>query len=313
MIKIPLILNQTAQNKALWLQSLRDAMPFCTIIDAINIPPNERSGFEVAIIGNPDPKLVSSFPDLNWVHSLWAGVEHLLEEPSLKHLDIVRLVDPCLSQTMAEAALAWTLYLHREMPSYQQQQRDHLWRELPFVSAGERNVGVLGCGELGLAAISMLNRHGFKVHAWSRSPRDLANARHFHGVAGLDEIIRLSDYLVCLLPLTPATHHLLNEERLSLFQPSASIINFGRGGLIDTAALLTRLDRGLIKHAVLDVFEVEPLPQESVLWDHTRITVLPHISAPTSLQSASAIVATAMKNWFDNGIKPESVDRNRGY
>ncbi len=96
-------------------------------------------------------------------------------------------------------------------------------------------------------------------------------------------------------------------------KPGAALINFGRGPIVATDALLEALDAGHLSHAVLDVFEVEPLPAESPLWRHPRVTVLPHISGPTTPASAAAIVAGNMRAYRATGRIPQAVDVARGY
>src|SRR5690606_3677210 len=186
----------------------RRAMPRERIlpIDEI-VAPGE---VEVAIVANPDPASIRRFPALQWVQSLWAGVEKLVAEPAFTALPVVRMVDPQLARTMAEAVLAWTLYLHRDMPAYLAQQRARLWRQLPYVAPADRRVGLLGLGALGEAAARVLRQAGFAVRGWSRTPKrfeDLQGLDTFSGEDGLREMVRQIDILVCLLPLTRQTRH----------------------------------------------------------------------------------------------------------
>ncbi len=105
----------------------------------------------------------------------------------------------------------------------------------------------------------------------------------------------------------------LNSYTLSALRRGAAIINFGRGLLIDTEALTVALDAGQMSHAVLDVFDIEPLPVQSTLWTHPDVTVLPHISAQTNINTASKIVADNVNRWFESGAMPDFVNRNKGY
>ena len=313
MSTIPLIFAREHADRDSWLKALQAAIPQHQLVDAARMKDSECHGIKVAITANPAPDDVLRFPDLLWVQSLWAGVEGMLGHESLSHLDIVRLIDPLLADTMAEAALAWTLYLHRDMPTYRQQQNQHCWKPQPWKPASERHVGVLGCGELGMAAIKKLTDNNFKVSGWSRSPRLLIGATHLSGEEGLETLLATADIVLLLLPLTPETRHLINAERLKHLKPQASLINFGRGGLINADDLLARLDAGAVKHAVLDVFETEPLPAESPLWAHSSVTVLPHISAPTPMRSAAKTVAENINRWFEEGVRPTVVNRAAGY
>jgi glyoxylate/hydroxypyruvate reductase A len=126
-------------------------------------------------------------------------------------------------------------------------------------------------------------------------------------------MVSRTDILVCLLPLTRQTRHLVDGPLLQRLPKHASVVNFGRGALIRTSDLLAALDAGRLAHAVLDVFDEEPLPEDSPLWLHPRVTVLPHISADTDPATASLIVARNVAQWRHSGAIPAAVDRVRGY
>ena len=123
----------------------------------------------------------------------------------------------------------------------------------------------------------------------------------------------MTDILVCLIPLTKKTKYLLNYKKLSYLKKGASIINFARGSIIKTIDLVKHLNSGNIKHAVLDVFEKEPLPKEHVLWKHPRVTLLPHISANTDYHSATLIVANNIKNYRRSGKIPKFINSLKEY
>jgi len=317
-IPIPLVGRLTAAEQDAWLQALRMALPDQTIIPGAAVTEAVRSHVTVAIVANPDPAELQAFPNLQWVQSLWAGVERLLDTGDSAQgkpapYKIVRMTDPQLAQTMAEAVLAWTLYLHREMPRYREQQQQGLWQPLPQVLAQQRPVGLLGLGHLGQAAAQRLQQQGFPVCGWRRSPSPVEGVQTFSGTEGFHELLHHSQILVCLLPLTPATRWLLDAAALAQMSPGAALINFSRGPIVDTAALLNHLDSGHLSHAVLDVFETEPLPRDSPLWHHPNITVLPHISATTTKTTAANVVADNLRRFLTTGDIPPSVNRAWGY
>ena len=225
----------------------------------------------------------------------------------------MRLIDPQLSRTMAEAVLAWTYYLFREMPAYAKFQREHVWQQLAYRRPEQVTIGLLGLGALGAASAARLKEAGFNVIGWSRSAKSLAGVETFHGEEGLNRLLSRSDILVCLLPLTSETKGLLNRDRLSKLPGDASLINFARGPVVVDGDLIEALDSGALKHAVLDVFDIEPLPAGNALWDHPAITVLPHISAPTDRETAAAIVAGNILTYRSTGALPTTVDLERGY
>lgn len=297
-----------------WLRRLSALLPHERIVSHRALAPEDRAAVRIAIVANPDPAHLADLPNLAWVHSLWAGVERLVAElPADFSAPVVRLVDPELGRTMAEAALAWTYYLFRDMPAYARQQRAHLWQQRPYRRPGSVTVGVLGLGALGAAAAARLQGAGFAVQGWSRSPKALPGIPCHSGEDGLETLLRTSEIVVCLLPLTAQTRQLLDARLLALLPEGAALINFARGPVIDTPALLAALDRGALGHAVLDVFDQEPLPGESPLWDHPSVTVLPHVSAPTDPESAAEIVAANIRGWRATGALPATVDFARGY
>ena len=228
-------------------------------------------------------------------------------------IEVVRLIDPTLSKTMSEAVLAWSLYLHRDMPRYAKQQKNKLWQQHQYVPASARRIGILGLGELGQASAKQLQQNGFQVMGWSRTAKSLANIDTYQGDFGLTDMVSKSDILVCLLPLTRATRGLVNKAILAQLPQGSSIVNFSRGGIVDTDALLYSLNCNHLSHAVLDVFEHEPLTPSSKLWQHPDITILPHISAPTNLNSACEIVANNILNFRATGQIPKSANKVRGY
>jgi glyoxylate/hydroxypyruvate reductase len=310
---LPFLGRQNASDTAQWLSALSDAMPNERVTTFDQLSNDERCNATVAIVANPEPLQLAQLPALKWVHSVWAGVERLVSEYRNESVAIVRLQDPQLAATMAEAVLAWTLYLHRDMPAYAAQQRAREWRQLAFRLPGERCVAVLGLGNLGRCAAAALGGARFNVIGWSRSPAQIDGVDTFAGEAALDEVLARADIVVCLLPLTDQTRGLLNARRFAQMKPSASLINFGRGAIVNTNDLLAALDRSELNHAVLDVFEMEPLPLDSMLWNHKRVTVLPHISAPTHPVSASQIVAKNIAAYRFHGEIPNAVDRRVGY
>ncbi|MGE6742613.1 2-hydroxyacid dehydrogenase [Allorhizobium pseudoryzae] len=301
------------EEETIWLEILRRAMPDERILPFRDMTEEERRLAEIAIVANPDPADVAALSGLSWIHSLWAGVERLVLELGSTAPPIVRLVDPELSRVMGEAVLAWTYYLQRDMPAYRASQAEGRWAPREYRHPSEMSVGLLGLGALGIEAGRRLTEAGFRVQGWSRSPKALPDIVTLSGEEGLDSLLSTSDIIVCLLPLTTDTRGLLTIDRLMRMPQGASLINFARGAIIVADDLIRVLDRGHLDHAVLDVFEKEPLDQASPFWTHPRVTVLPHVSAPTTPSSAARIVAGNIATWRRTGALPQTVDRSRGY
>ena len=310
---IPFISQLPKDEEITWITALNQALPDENIVAFSEVNPAEKKHCQLAIVANPNTELLAEFENLTWLHSVWAGVEHLMMSLDNSPIDVVRLIDPTLSRAMSEAVLAWSLYLHRDMPRYAKQQKNKHWQQHQLVPASERRIGILGLGALGQVSAKQLQQNGFKVMGWSRTAKEIANISSYSGNNGLAEMLAQSDILVCLLPLTPITRGMVNKKLLAKLPQGSAVINFARGGVINTDELLNALNSNHLSHAVLDVFEHEPLNTDSELWHHPDITILPHISAPTNLNSACEIVAKNVISFCATGQIPKAVSKVNGY
>jgi len=310
--------SQLAKHEQVaWLQLLSAKLPNESIKLDRDLSYEQKLQCEIAIVANPDPEKLSQYSQLQWVQSLWAGVDVLVRQLTsnnqIPNFRLTRLVDPILAQTMSEAVLTWVLYLHRDMPKYLQQQKVAHWQQHRYFLPQERTVGVLGLGELGKVSAIRLSDNGFKVLGWSQSPKTIDGVQCYSGNDELITMIKKCHFLVCLLPLTETTNQLINSDLINQLPKGASIINFARGGIIAGDDIVNSLDEGYLEHAILDVFEQEPLDKKSLFWSHEKITVLPHISASTHFESAGNIVANNIDSYRINGQLPISIDWRKGY
>ncbi|MEL6100290.1 MAG: glyoxylate/hydroxypyruvate reductase A [Pseudomonadota bacterium] len=248
---------------------------------------------------------------LKAVLNLWAGVEAVVHNPTLK-APLARMVDPGLTQGMVEWVTGHVLRHHLGMDA-QIKGQSGVWDPVVPPLAFERRVGVLGLGELGAACARMLAQIGFDVAGWSRSPKAVDGIVCHNGDDGLHTVLTRSEILVLLLPDTPATTNLLSAERLALMPKGAVIINPGRGPLIDDDALLAALNAGQIGHATLDVFRTEPLPPEHPYWHHSNVTVTPHIASETRARYAAKTIAENVRRGEAGEPFLHLVDRSLGY
>jgi glyoxylate/hydroxypyruvate reductase len=296
-----------------WLKILKKKLPKERIVKFSNLKKSDYKKIDVAIVANPNPTEVKKLVNLKWIQSVWVGVEKLVESFKSERVKIVRLVDPEMNRTMSEAVLSWVLYLHRDMHFYQVQQNKRVWKEADYIKPSKKIISIIGLGELGSASAVKLIENGFNVCGWSRGKKNIKRVKSFTGELGLKNMLKQTDILVCLIPLTRKTKYLLNYKTLSYLKKGSSIINFARGAIINAKDLVKHLNSGRIKHAVLDVFEQEPLPKTSILWKHKNVTVLPHISAHTDMDTASSIVCKNIKMYRLKNRIPKSVDMVRGY
>jgi len=254
----------------------------------------------------------SPFVNAKAVLSLWAGVERIVGNKTLTQ-PLVRMVNDALTEGMVEYVVGHVLRHHLGMDAHIHGQ-DGIWRNdiLPPL-ARERPVTVLGLGALGAAAAQALARLNFPVTGWSRSQKAVRGVDCLSGEEGLKQALARAGILVLLMPLTPDTDGLMNAARLAMLPRGAVIINPGRGGLIDDAALLAALATGQVGHATLDVFRTEPLPRDHPYWADPRVTVTPHIAADTRVPSACDVLVEDIRRGEAGLPFSHPVDRARGY
>lgn len=284
-----------------WLQHLAAAMPEAEWLDdtAARAQP---AAVQAAVVANPPPGSLQGLPNLRLIQSLWAGVDRLVLDTTLPEgVPIARMVDPAMTAAMCETALWAVLSLHRGFFRYQQQQREGRWHELPQRRADEVRVLILGQGELGRAVGARLAALGYQVDGWRRDGHELAPK------------LAQADIVINLLPLTAATRGLLDACFFAKLPPGASVVNLARGAHLVDDDLLAALDRGHLRHAVLDVFHTEPLPATHPFWRHPQVTMLPHAAAMTDPRSAAAVAVANLRAARDGGVLAHRVDLTRQY
>ena len=252
------------------------------------LPPSEVD--YIIYAPNSSIKDFSDFTNLKAVLNLWAGVEDVVKNKTLK-VPLARMVDEGLTQGMKEWVLGHVMRHHLgiDLHIFGQDGKWRDWSTPPL--AKNRSVTILGLGALGAECASTLAKVGFKVYGWSSTEKSVENVTCHHGFEGLEKSLFGSEIVVLLLPSTADTENIINEKTLSYLAKNAVIINPGRGTLIDEKALLKSLDDGKLAHATLDVFRQEPLPADHPFWQHPKITVTPHIASETKPQTASQVIA----------------------
>jgi len=304
-----------AGERHAWLQALAAALPEATWLDlaAARAAPGEVTA---AVVANPPPGSLQGLGGLRLIQSLWAGVDRLLLDATLPAgVPVARMVDPAMASAMAETALWATLALQRGFFEYANRQRAGVWRPHGQRRADEVRVTVLGAGQMGAAVAARLVAQGYPVSAWVREARPaVTGGMALHaGEAALRGLVPLSDIVINLLPLTAATRGLLDARFFSALPAGAAVVNLGRGAHLVDADLLAALDSGHLSHAVLDVFQIEPLPAGHPFWAHPGVTLLPHVAALTDPRSAAEVVAANLRALRDGQPLAHLVDRRQGY
>jgi len=263
----------------------------------------------------PPPGFLKTLPKLKAIFSLGAGIDGFLSDPDFpRQVPLIRFVDDTLSREMAQYIVMHVLIQHRAEAKFAAAQRESQWRQAMLARRTEdTRIGILGLGEIGSVAARRLRDLGFAVSGWSRTKKTIDGIASFAGQGELDAFLKQCDYLVCVLPLTPQTRHILDARLFATLPKGAYVINVARGGHLVEADLIAALDSGHLSGATLDVFEREPLLETSPIWKHPKIVVTPHIAAITSPAAAARYIIDGIAAMERGETLDNVVDMTRGY
>lgn len=283
------ILLRMPRRREVWIDALEKRFPERTIVVSANDIVRkgvDASDIEYVIGWNIKWAELSQYPNLKAVLLSSAGIDHVDWDAIPEGVTVTRLIDPSMSNEIAAYAVYWVLNYARSFDLYRAQQDQALWELAP--SHPNQTVGILGLGAIGTIVADRMGDFDYPVVSWSRSAKTTPYGRHYVGPDELLEFFEASDYVVNLLPLSEPTQHLVGASELTALG-SGVLINAGRGGTVDTEALLKALD-GDLRAAVLDVFETEPLPADSPLWKHSKVNLTPHVAGETNPYTAVEVI-----------------------
>lgn len=311
-----LLVQVSHWDPEMWAARLRETLADRDIFTELTH--QSRKAARYALVWKPDPGMLATLPELEVIFSLGAGVDHILCDSSLPDRPIVRVVDPNLTMRMTEWVVFQVLLHHRQHLAYCEQQMARTWRELSQPMAGEVTVGIMGYGHLGRHAGQALRQIGFRVIGWGRSPKAGVDVPYYAGAEGRGEFLARTDILVSLLPDTPETRGILNRELIAGLTGDGPLegpilINAGRGACQIDSDINDALESGQLRAATLDVFETEPLPAESPLWERPNLVLTPHVAAMSDPVALSRYVAGQILRFEAGEALQNLVDREAGY
>lgn len=218
---------------------------------------------------------------LKLLQSTNAGVEKLLDGSVPENVKIAN-VTGAFGEVISEYIIAGILALSRRIFDYRKNQEIHLWKPVvgDFLLYGKTAL-IFGCGDIGSNTAIKLKAFGMKTVGIRRKPAPAKGFDEIYGIEETDNLLPDTDVIICCLPHTPQTEKMLGTKQFQLFKPGSIFVNVGRGSVIDTEVLTKALLSGKLFGAVLDVFEQEPLPSSSPLWDMENVLITPHISGPS--------------------------------
>ena len=311
-----LLLHLSDVDEASWAEKLRAALaPYPVVRRGEAFDPAD---VRYIFVWKPKPDAFDGLDGLKAVLSLGAGVDALMKHPRLPDAPIVRFVDADLSQRMSDYVVAHVTMHHRLYTRFRADQKAKRWSQLYPPAASETTVGIMGMGVLGQDAVARLKPLGFALRSWSRTPKVIDGVEGFAGEESFEAFLGGTDILVNLLPLTPETTGILNYEtfgklRRGKLDGGPVIVNAARGGHQREADIVKALGDGTLGAASLDVFETEPLPASSPLWDIENCYITPHIAAISNEKSGVAYFSKIIRAHEAGEPLINVVDRKRGY
>ena len=274
-------------------------------------------------------------PRLRWIQTHTSGVNHLLDRPIMQAEDVdVTTSSGIHAAPIAEYCIGLMLAFAIRLPLFQRYQAKAEWPEGWSVftqTLRGQTLGIVGYGSIGRELARIADQMGMIIVATKRDLMQLSAGDEYieaglgdetgdiptrlYPPEALASMVKVCDFVVLTLPLTPATHHIVNEEILSAMKKTAVIINISRGGVMDEAALISVLAAEKIAGAGLDVFETEPLPATSPLWQMENVIITPHIAGNNirNHERAAALFAENLQRYLDNRPLLNRYDRTRGY
>jgi glyoxylate/hydroxypyruvate reductase len=295
-----------------WIADLDAALPQAHLLawsDGEPVP-----ACDYAVLWGAPAALLGQLAGVKAIFLMGAGADALLKlGEALPPVPIVRLGDAGMGIQMAEYVAHAALRYFRRLDDYEEQARSGVWRQLAPNAREEFTIGVMGLGRLGMRVVETMRHFGFPVRGWSRTPKLVPGVECYAGIDSLDDFLRGTRLLACLLPLTAETNNLLDYRRLALLPRGAYLVNVARGAHVAEPDLLALVRDGHIAGATLDVFRNEPLPARHPFWAEPRITITPHISALTVRADAVRQIAAKIAALEAGQPVGDVVDRNLGY
>ncbi|MFT4536049.1 MAG: glyoxylate/hydroxypyruvate reductase A [Saprospiraceae bacterium] len=284
--------------------------------ERIEIYPNISDFVNVTFLvcWKPEEGLLGKFPNLKAIQSLGAGVDHILDNHVVpSHIKVSKVVDVNLTHDMWEHSMSIILSDMKNLPLHAKNQKSKIWKPKRYTRIKDVSIGILGLGSIGKYVASQFALMGFKVGGWSRSKKEIQNVDTYSEESGLKTLLSVSDYVINILPLTKETRSIVDLDFLAKMKQGSYFINIGRGPHVVNADLLSSIDTGKLRGAALDVFEKEPLPIESAIWNHPLITITPHIASLTHIDSVFPQVIENYNRLINGELLLNLVDLSKGY
>lgn len=305
-----ILFSSDIDDPVAWGKAVRALRPD---LDIVNWPDAaDPAEFEFALLWKPPPGGLGAFTNLKGIQTLGAGINQL-DLSALPPVPLARMIDPSLTESMVDYAVA-AVYRHfRGLDRFERNTRARHWQHEEPPHKADFPVGVLGLGVLGGAVAARLRAVGFPVTGWSRTARAVEGVEVYAGDDGLPAFLGSARAFVCVLALTPQTAGILNKETLGAMPAGSYVVNIGRGGHVVEPDLAALVRSGHIAGATLDVFAQEPLPADHPFYELPQILVTPHVAGGISPRTAAPTLIENYERALAGKPLLNMVDPARGY
>ena len=260
--------------------------------------------------------VINRMPFLEWLHCLFAGIDHLICKELLDNADlVVTNAKGVFSSSLAEYVMLACAYFSKDLPRLLRNKEKLNYDRFTVGEIRGKTMGIVGYGDIGRSVAVLAKAYGMKILGLRRNPDLSQGDPLLDEVVGSSEdelmkLMRESDFLVVCAPLTQETRHMIGEKQLATARKGQILINIGRGPLIDEDALIAALQHGFLAGAALDVFTVEPLPKDSMLWRLPNVLLSPHNADMTSdfRHKSVQLFAQMCIEFVSQGCKPAKLD-----
>jgi len=268
---------------------------------------------EPVVLGRPDfaAELLKTCPPVEWVQSTWAGIDPLLaiDNQDYQLTGVKGVFGPQMTEYVMAYLLAHEIKIQQRMHSQEKQQ----WDETPSGTVKDKVLGVMGTGSIGRYVAEVAMQFAMKPIGFNSSGKLTAPFAQVYGRDSLEEFLSQCDYVFAVLPDTPATSNLLNEQAFAVMKDTAFLISAGRGNVVDERALCGALIDKQLAGAVLDVFREEPLPVDSPLWDAPNLLISGHVAAASNAPDIAQLFVENYRLFTSGQPLRHLVDFHKGY
>lgn len=298
--------------KSIFQKYLKDLKNYQLSFKSVESITNEDLDWADAYVGfEPCEQFKPS--QVKWVHTFNAGINNYLAIDGWQASQtlLTRTISD-FGEKMSEYCLSYILADLQHHKLFEEQQDENIWLKQSPQALRDQTITIFGTGETGQTIAKIFSLLGMTVYGISNSGKAKAYLKKVLPIHKAKTLVQQADYIISTLPLTTKTEKLFNQTMFEAFD-QAYFINVGRGQVVDQESLKSALNKGNVRHAVLDVFESEPLHKNSELWQRNDITITPHISALTDLNEAVTCFYHTLKNIEHSEILENQVDLKRGY